>query len=170
MSRPALAALFAGAVAISGFTILQGGAPFDEGIVLQAARRVADGQVVYSDFDWAYGPAQPYLLGAWFEAFGPSLLVWRVIRVLCDAAIAVIVFALVRRQASQRLALLAWLAAACAMAQPYSATPTAPALLFSLLALAVVTRDPPHVRALPAAALLVAVAACLLYTSPSPRD
>ena len=38
MSRPALlAALFAGAAAISGFTILQGGAPFDEGIVLQAA-------------------------------------------------------------------------------------------------------------------------------------
>jgi len=160
VSRPALfAALFAGAAVISGFTILQGGAPFDEGIVLQAARRVAGGQVVYRDFDWAYGPAQPYLLGAWFEAFGPSLLVWRVVRVLCDAAIAVVVYSLVRREGSHRLALAAWLAAACAMAQPYSATPTAPALVFTLLALAVVTRDGPAKRAMPTAALLVAVAA-----------
>lgn len=160
MSRPALlAVLFAGAAVISGFTILQGGAPFDEGIVLQAARRVAGGQVPWSDFDWAYGPAQPYLLGAWFEAFGPSLLVWRVVRVLCDAAIAVVVYSLVRREGSQRLALAAWLGSACAMAQPYSATPTAPALLFSLLALALVTRAQPPKHAVPAAALLVAIAA-----------
>jgi len=160
VSRPALlAALFAGAAIISGFTILQGGAPFDEGIVLQAARRVADGQLVYRDFDWAYGPAQPYLLGGWFEAFGPSLLVWRAVRVLCDAAIAVLVYTLVRREGSHRLALAAWLAAACAMAQPYSATPTAPALVSTLLALAVVTREGPPRRAVPMAALLVAIAA-----------
>lgn len=161
MSRPGLlAALFAGAAAISAFTILRPAAPFDEGIVLQAARRVADGQLPYRDFDWAYGPLQPYLLGGAFEALGgPSLLVWRILRVLCDASVAVVVYALVRREAPHRLALVAWLATACAMAQPTSATPSAPALLFALLALAVVTRDPPVARAVPIAALLIAVTA-----------
>lgn len=161
MSRPGLlAALFAGAAAISAFTILRPAAPFDEGIVLQAARRVADGQIPYRDFDWAYGPLQPYLLGGAFEALGgPSLLVWRILRVLCDAGVATLVYVLVRREAPHRLALVAWLATACAMAQPTSATPSAPALLFALLALAAVTRDPPVARAVPIAALFVAIAA-----------
>ena len=51
--------LFAGGALISAFTILQGIDPFDEGIVLQAARRVSEGQTPYADFTWAYGPAHP---------------------------------------------------------------------------------------------------------------
>lgn len=152
-----LAGLFALGVLISGFTILRGGAPFDEGIVLQAARRVATGELPYRDFDWAYGPAQPYLLGASFDAFGTSLLGWRVIRVLCDAGVAVVVYVLVRRGASPRLALVAWLAAACAMAQPTSAAPTATALLLGLLALAVATPAPTP-RGVVAAGVLTALA------------
>jgi hypothetical protein len=130
------AALFLGAALISGFTIRRQLEPFDEGLLLQAARRVAGGQVPYSDFSWAYGPAEPYLLGTAFKAFGVSLMDWRVLRVLSDAAVALIVFATVRRQAALPVALAAWLTAACAMAQPTTANPYAPALVFCLLAVA----------------------------------
>jgi hypothetical protein len=134
------ALLFAAGVLISGFTILRGVEPFDEGLTLQAARRVADGQVPYSDFLWAYGPAHPYLLAALFKLFGTSLLWWRIIRVLVDAGIALLVFEIVRREAPLRVALVAWLAAACAMAQPTGANPFAPALLLSLAAVWVAAR------------------------------
>ena len=36
--------------------------PHDEGLMLQAARRIADGQWPYRDFWWNYGPGQPLLL------------------------------------------------------------------------------------------------------------
>jgi hypothetical protein len=132
--------LFAGAVLISGFTLLRGIEPFDEGLTLQAARRVAAGQLPYSGFLWAYGPAHIYLLGALFKAFGTSLLWWRIIRVLVDAGVALLVFAIVRREAPMRVALVAWLVAACAMAQPTGANPFAPALLFTLGAILVAAR------------------------------
>ena len=151
-------ALFAGAALISGFTILRVGAAFDEGLVLQAARRVADGELPYRDFQWAYGPADAYLLGGWFKAFGVSLLSWRILRVLCDAAVAVLVYYLVRRGAPRWIALLAWLATACAMAQPTSASPGAPALVFAFAGLAVATRTPPGRRAPALAGLLVGIA------------
>src|SRR3954454_21089944 len=124
--------LFAAGLAISGFTIRRGVEPFDEGLTLQAARRVADGQVPYSDFLWAYGPAHVYLLAGLFKAFGTSLLWWRIVRVLVDAAIAVLVFKMVERGAPRRVAGVAWLTAICAMAQPTGPSPFAPALLCTL--------------------------------------
>jgi len=127
-----MAILFAAGLLISGFTILRGVEPFDEGLTLQAARRVADGQMPYRDFLWAYGPAHPFLLAGAFKALGTSLLWWRIIRVVVDAAVAIVVFAIVRREAPRRVALIAWLVAICAMAQPTGANPFAPALLFSL--------------------------------------
>jgi hypothetical protein len=51
--------LFAGAALISGFTILRELDPFDEGLALQAARRVAGSELPYRDFLWSYGPGQP---------------------------------------------------------------------------------------------------------------
>src|SRR3954469_11227553 len=93
------AGLFAGALLIAGFTMLRGIDPFDEGLILQGARRVAAGQVPFGDFLWSYGPAQPYLLGATFKAFGVSLLGWRILRLVSVAAASVIVFALTRRLA-----------------------------------------------------------------------
>jgi hypothetical protein len=132
--------LFAGGALISAFTIRQGIDPFDEGLVLAAARRVTEGHVPYADFTWAYGPAQPYLLAGLFKLFGLSLLQWRVLRVLADAGIALLVYVLLRRYAPQRVALLGWLAAACAIAQPRSANPFPFALLFALLAVAVLPR------------------------------
>jgi hypothetical protein len=151
------AALLAGAALISGFTILRGGAEFDEGVVLTAAARVADGQVPYADFLWPYGPAQPYLLGAWFELLGSSLLSWRILRVACDALVAFVVYRLVSREASQRMALVAWLVTACAMAQPTSASPFPFALLLALLAYGAVTGERP--RPVLAGVLVAAAAA-----------
>jgi hypothetical protein len=164
MARPRTPALlpvglFVGAALISGFTILRGGGPFDEGVILQAARRIAEGQLPYVDFRWAYGPAHPYVLGGWFKLFGPSLMSWRVLRVLCDGGVAVAVYVLARREAPPWLALGAWLTAACAMAQPTSATPFPFALLAVLLALAVATREPQGRGAAAAAGLLTAAGA-----------
>lgn len=123
----------------------------------------------YADFAWPYGPAHPYLLGWSFELLDPSLIGWRVLRSLVDAGVAVTVFALARREgASLPLALAGWLVAACAMAQPTSATPFAPALLLALLAVLTATAGPdrrhdrtgdPVVRAALVAALLTALAA-----------
>jgi hypothetical protein len=127
-----MALLFAAGLLISGFTILRGIEPFDEGLTLQAARRAAQGQLPYRDFLWAYGPGHLYLLAGLFKAFGTSLLWWRIVRVLVDAAIALVVFAIVRREAPVRVALISWLVAICAMAQPTGANPFAPALLFTL--------------------------------------
>ncbi|HEY0630410.1 MAG TPA: hypothetical protein VGC98_00010 [Thermoleophilaceae bacterium] len=132
--------LLAGGALISAFTIRQGIDPFDEGLVLAAARRVGEGQVPYADFTWAYGPAQPYLLAGLFKLFGLSLLQWRILRVLADAGVALLVYVLLRRLAPPRVALLGWLAAACAMAQPRSANPFPFALLFALLAITVAPR------------------------------
>ncbi len=126
------AALFAAALLIAGFTMLRAVDPFDEGLVLQAARRVAGGQLPYRDFLWSYGPAQPYLLGGSFKAFGVSLLGWRILRLVAVAATAAIVFALARRLAGTKLALVVWLAAVCALAQPASANPFPMALAFGL--------------------------------------
>jgi hypothetical protein len=150
--------LFAGGLLISGFTILRGVEPFDEGLTLQAARRMADGQVPYRDFLWAYGPAHPLLLAGAFKSFGTSLVWWRIIRVIVDAAIALAVFEIVRREAPRRVALVAWLVAACAMAQPTGANPFAPALLFSLGAVWFAARGEGR-RALITAGALCALAA-----------
>jgi hypothetical protein len=140
--RPLHVALFAGALLIAAFTMLRGIDPFDEGLTLQVARRVAEGQVPYQDFAWSYGPAQPYLLGGLFKAFGTSLLDWRIVRVLADAGVAMVVYAIVRREAGFKLALLAWFAAACFMAEPLSANPFPLALLAALGAIAVMGNAP----------------------------
>jgi hypothetical protein len=160
-SRPAvLLALYAGALAISAFTIRRGGAEFDEGIVLQAAARIAAGQMPYADFAWAYGPAHAYLLGWSFDLLDPSLIGWRVLRSLVDAGVAVTVYALVRRAGGPAWpALAGWLIAACAMAQPTSASPFAPALLLGLLAVATATADRPLPGGLLIPAALTALSA-----------
>jgi hypothetical protein len=132
--RPAL--LFAGAALLSGVTLLNGVQPNDEGLMLAAAARIAEGQVPYSDFWWFYPPGQPYLLAGLWELFGPSLLPWRILRVLCDAGVAVLAWALaVRGGASARLALASWLAAALAMAYPSGPHPFPVVLVLALAAL-----------------------------------
>jgi hypothetical protein len=134
--RALIALLFLGGALISGITLLEAIQPNDEGLMLQAAARIADGQVPYRDFWWFYPPGQPYLLGGLWQLFGPSLLTWRILRVLCDAAVAVLVWMLARRGgAGDRLALAAWLMAALAMAYPSGPHPFPLALALCLGAL-----------------------------------
>lgn len=144
---------------ISGFTILRGIDPFDEGLMLQAARRTADGQWVYRDFLWSYGPGNILLLGGAFKLFGTSLLWWRIVRVVVDSLVALVVFVVLRRSVDVRWALFGWVTAACAMAQPTSANPFPPALLFGLLAVVVAGSAADPRRAAAVAGVLTAVAA-----------
>jgi hypothetical protein len=136
------ALLFVAAAALSAATMLKGFQPNDEGLMLQAAARIAHGQVPYSDFWWYYPPGQPYLLALLWKVFGPSMLTWRIVRVLSDAAVAVLAFALARRRAPLWLSLLAWLGAACAMAFPSGPHPFPIALALALGALLAFERRP----------------------------
>src|SRR4051794_14745858 len=114
---PVYAGLYLVAAAVSAITVYKGLQPNDEGLMLQAARRISSGQVPYSDFWWYYPPGQPYLLGGLWSIFGPSLMVWRVVRVLTDAAVAVLAFSLARREAGPKVSLAAFAGAALAMGQ-----------------------------------------------------
>lgn len=137
-----LALLFAAGVVISGVGLRHGIQPNDEGLMLQAAARIGDGQVPYADFWWFYPPGQPYLLAGLQEVFGPSLLVWRVLRVLCDAGVGVLAYLLALRAASPRLALGAWGVAILAMATPTGPHPFPFTLLCCLGALLLVAERP----------------------------
>ncbi len=164
--RVLLAGLFLAGVAISAFTILQGIDPFDEGLALQAARRVAAGQIIYRDFRWAYGPAEPYLLAGLIKLLGVSLLHWRILRSLTDGAVALTAYVIVRGYASRPLALVAWLVVACEMAEPRNANPFPYALLAALLALWLaddVASTPSRVRRAAGLVLLTGVVAAFRF-------
>jgi hypothetical protein len=137
-----MALLFAVAVAYSVLTILKGLQPNDEGLMLQAAARIAGGEVPYKDFWWFYPPGQPYLLAGLWKLFGPSLLTWRILRVLTNGAVALIAYRLARRQAGAGLALVAWGIATVAMAVPTGPHPYPIALALALAALLVLDRSP----------------------------
>src|SRR4029078_8499611 len=93
------ALLLGAAAALSGATILRGYGPHDEGLMLAWAQRVADGQWAYRDFWSYYARGQTLVLAAATKLFGPSLLVWRVLRVAVDALTALAAFRLVPRDA-----------------------------------------------------------------------
>jgi hypothetical protein len=133
------AALWVGAALVSAFTMRRYLEPFDEGLLLQAASRVADGQWPYADFGWSYGPGQPLLIALAFKLLGPSVVWWRLVRVAADATAALLAWRLTGRVAGPRWALAAWAAAAVTAAQPTSANPTAVALALALGALTVAT-------------------------------
>ena len=131
--------LWLAAALVSGFTAWRYLEPFDEGLLLQAATRVADGQWPYADFGWSYGPGQPLLIALAFKLLGPSVLWWRLVRVAADATAALLAWRLTGRVAGPRWALAAWAAAALVAAQPTSANPAAVAFALALGALAVAT-------------------------------
>ncbi len=159
--RPRLLALalFLGAALISGFSIRRGIDPFDEGLMLSTVDRVLRGQTPYADFIWPYGPGHPYLLAGAAELLDRSLLWWRIVRVACDAGVAVLVFTMLRGRVPLALALAGWLCAAGAMAQPVSANPFPVALLAGLGAFALMTARPLRPRAWLWAGLLCGIAA-----------
>jgi hypothetical protein len=130
--RLGLALLFLVAAGISAAIMLKGMQPNDEGLMLQAAERIADGELPYRDFWWFYPPGQPYLLAGLSEIFGPSLLAWRIVRVLVNATVALLVYVLARREAPRGLALLAWAVTAVSLAAPTGPHPYPLALAFAL--------------------------------------
>jgi hypothetical protein len=130
-----LVVLFGLAALISGFTIRRYLDPFDEGLLLSAAHRIARGEWPYADFGWPYGPGHPLLMWLADRLFGPSVLWWRIVRTAADATISVLAFALVRRQAGTGLAAASWLAVAVTMAQPTVANPFPVAFALGLGAL-----------------------------------
>ena len=134
-SRLVLPALFVAGALVSGITMLHGVQPNDEGLMLQAAERIHRGQVPYRDFWWFYPPGQPYLLAWLRDLFGPSLLTWRIVRVLADATVAMLAYALARRGAGPRASLLAWAVSILAMAYPSGPHPFPIALALCLGAL-----------------------------------
>src|SRR5439155_2619443 len=133
-------ALWAAAALVSGFTVRRFLEPFDEGVLVQAAIRIADGQWPWRDFGWPYGPGQPLLVAGAFKVFGTSVLWWRLLRVAVDGITALLVWGLVRDRAGPRWAAAAWAAAAVTAAQPTSANPTPTALAFALAAVLLASR------------------------------
>jgi len=129
-------------VLLSGITIRWGINPHDEGLVLQAGRRIADGQLPYRDFYANYGPGQYYVVGGLDALFGPSLLTWRIVRVALDATVAVLAYAIARRDAPAPLALGAWLTAAAVMAFPSIPHPNPAALALGFGGLLLARRSP----------------------------
>jgi hypothetical protein len=129
-------------VLVSGATALTGVQPNDEGLMLQAAARIAGGEVPYRDFWWFYPPGQPYLLGGLHEFFGPSLLTWRIVRVAADATVALLAFELAHRRAGPLPASAAWLVSIVAMAYPSGPHPFPVALALALGALLAFERRP----------------------------
>jgi hypothetical protein len=125
---------------ISGFTVFRRIDPFDEGLMLQAAERIAHGQLPYRDFVWPYGPAQPLLVAWARDLLGPSLLDWRLLRVLADCSLSLWVFVSLRSRVGPRWALAGWAVAIFSISQPTGANPFAFALLFSLCAVSLAAR------------------------------
>ena len=136
-------ALWAGSALVCALTVRHGIQPNDEGLMLQAAARIADGQVPYRDFWWFYPPGQPLLLGGLDVLLGPSLLPWRVVRVAADATVALLAWRLaLRGGAPPGAALAAWLAATLAMAYPTGPHPFPITLALCLGALLAHERHP----------------------------
>ena len=169
--------LFVLGVALSAFTILQGIAPHDEGLMLQAGSRIASGQWIYRDFWLNYPPGQPLVVAGLHELFGASLLTWRVVRSLTDGGVALLAYLIVRRRgAGLWPGLLVWLAVAGAMAWPTGPGPNPPALLLCFAALlAALGQRPGLAGALAGVAfafrfeLGLAAVAAVLIVSPSRR-
>jgi hypothetical protein len=148
--RPSLryAILFVLGALLSGLAIRWGVNPHDEGLMLQAGERIADGQLPYRDFYANYGPGQYFVVGGLDVLFGPSLLTWRILRVALDAGVAVLAYALVRRDAPEPLALGAWLTVAAAMAFPSIPHPNPTALALAFGGLLIAERRPAAAGAL----------------------
>jgi hypothetical protein len=130
--RGRTALLFALGLVVSGFTILRGIGPHDEGLMLQWAQRISVGQWPYRDFWSNYPPGQAVFLAGLTKVFGPSLLPWRIVRVLLDALVGVFAYRLIRRWGEEWIALLGWLAAVTAMAWPTGPGPNPTALALGL--------------------------------------
>ena len=79
----------------------------DEGIVLQGAQRVLEGEVPYRDFFSFFTPGSYYWLALFFKVFGSSILVARAVLMVEGGLFSVLTYLLARRVCSRWSALLA---------------------------------------------------------------
>src|SRR5216683_394039 len=66
----------------------------DEGILLQGAQRILDGQVPYRDFFSFYTPGSFYFVAAVFKVFGDAFVVARMSLAITGAACSVVTYLL----------------------------------------------------------------------------
>jgi dolichyl-phosphate-mannose-protein mannosyltransferase len=78
----------------------------DEGIILQGAQRILDGQVLYRDFFSFFTPGSYYLLALVFRVFGDSYVVAHTLLAVVGAAFSPITYALSRRVCGRQASLL----------------------------------------------------------------
>jgi len=79
----------------------------DEGIVLQGARRILRGEVLYHDFFSFFTPGSYYFLAVLFKIFGNSFLVGRVALVVFGGIYSAVTYLLARRVCSRGSAMFA---------------------------------------------------------------
>jgi len=144
---------------------------YDESLELYCAEHVLKGQVPYRDFWTMYGPAQFYVLAAFFKLLGISVWVGRLYDAMVRAGLACVCFALANRLASRRYAasvfviVLVWISC---IDNPVYTFPVFPALLCSLLSILFLYRylnDSLSVRPLFLAGLLAGITATFRHDS-----
>jgi len=109
---------------------------YDEGIILTGALRVSAGDYPHRDFYANYGPASFYIFAGLFKAFGPKIVIERILDVSIKSFIVLIIFFITRNSAGRPAALLSSGISLIYLAGIGShAYPIFPTLLFSLLSL-----------------------------------
>ena len=78
----------------------------DEGIILQGAQRVLQGQVPYRDFFSFFTPGSYYWIAFFFKIFGSSILVGRTVLIVEGGLLPVLIYLLARRVCSRWSAML----------------------------------------------------------------
>jgi Dolichyl-phosphate-mannose-protein mannosyltransferase len=91
----------------------------DEGIVLEGAQRILEGQVLYRDFFSFYTPGSYYWTALLFKVFGNSILVPRAALVVYGGVFSALTYLLARRACSRSSSLLAT-CLALVVSLPYS--------------------------------------------------
>jgi hypothetical protein len=144
---------------------------YDESLELYCAAHVLKGQVPYRDFWTMYGPAQFYVLAAFFKLLGISVWVGRLYDALVRAGLACVCFALTNRLAGRGYAasafavVLVWISC---IDNPVYTFPVFPALLCSLLSVLFLYRylnDSLSARPLFLAGLLAGITATFRHDS-----
>jgi 4-amino-4-deoxy-L-arabinose transferase-like glycosyltransferase len=90
----------------------------DEGIILQGAQRILQGQVLYRDFFSFFTPGSYYLVALLFKVFGSSVVVARTALAVYGSLFSALTYLLARRVCSRWTALCA-AALAAAISIPY---------------------------------------------------
>ena len=84
------------------YTLVNG----DEGIILQGAQRILQGQVLYRDFFSLLTPGSYYWMAFFFKIFGSSILVGRAVLLIEGALLSVLTYLIARRVCSRWSAFL----------------------------------------------------------------